>query len=378
MGWHGPKGSCGCCVGNCTCPFDCNDCLDPETLELLGYVTEFELTISNFAAVYEYNNILGGNSKLRLFGFDQFNGTYRFSAFYPQQGVLNCDGGIFKRATITAVSESVTLTESGTIEFVMDHSAVFFNSNGSSAPPGIHLYQISATPGVPCQAVTPLAFAVSFRNFPIPSPCAVNAQQSEGLLFRSGLIENIFFQGQGCFNWSNIDFSLVSIEKKIYLSNSNSSPIIGWNYTVSNVPSSFYLRISNTVKSYLITGMDVINGDYELELDDETDCTKGGIEFLTFDITAQEYQVSLSSPCTIVPVVSQVAATARLALPPTSAGVVVTIRIPGENDKSILIDDWVPFGCDGYTEDAYIDHESTECFGNPDPILTLTQSPILG
>ncbi|HMA77796.1 MAG TPA: hypothetical protein VKP88_01495 [Candidatus Paceibacterota bacterium] len=162
------------------------------------------------------------------------------------------------------------------------------------------------------------------------------------------------------------------------VSSGSSIPLTGWTYTVSDAPSSFYLRISNSLKSYLITGMDVINGDYELELDDEADCTKSGIEFLTFDITAQEYQVSLSSPCTIVPVGMEIAATARLALPPTSAGVVVTIRIPGEIDKSILIDDWVPFGCEGYTEDAYIDHESTECFGNPDPILTLTQSPILG
>jgi len=173
-----------------------------------------------------------------------------------------------------------------------------------------------------------------------------------------------------------VDYPLVATLAPIV--RRDGAPIDGWTYTVSNVPSSFYVRISNTVKSFLITGMDVLNGDYELELDDESDCSKSGTELLTFDITAQEYQVSLTSPCTIVPVGSEIAATARLALPPTSAGVVVTIRIPGEIDKSILIDNWVPFGCDGYTEDAYIDHESTECFGNADPILTLTQSPILG
>jgi len=412
MNWHGPRGSCGCCGGACTCPSPC-ECYDRfggAGLEgFLGFVIGHTLTLGGFPSVVSFTYrpaFSSTDSTISISGFHQFNDTFSWPlpspSVDPNDDIFcadECYSEIIATKTVRVTEGGATY--SGNPETCGAPSEDNFTDrrvqlrfvSGSIAPGGSCGFGLWAVDGffipVDCGCQQASGFWLNFHELNQFLSDGFNRGDRQCVNFGEGTVTNAgaspagqkglnFTCATGGGNFEAYGTDAITATLAPVVSGAAGIPHTGWTYTVSNVPSSFYLRISNSVKSYLITGMDVINGDYELELDDESDCTKSAIEFLSFGITAQEYQVSLSSPCTIVPVGMEIAATARLALPPTSAGVVVTIRIPGEIDKSILIDDWVPFGCDGYTEDAYIDHESTECFGNPDPILTLTQSPILG
>lgn len=410
MPWFGPCGTCGCDGGGCTCPSPC-ECYDRygPGLQLegfLGFVTGHTLTLSGFpySVSFTYRPFTSTtDSTITISGLNQFNDTFSWPlpspAVDPSLDIF-CQDECY---ATTIATKTVTVSESGgTYSGNPETCGAPGDPNSISRDLELRFATASSAPGSQC------GFGIYSDSLLIPVDCGCEQSPVGWLSFfelvqfiadpfnrgdrrcvnfaegtitnsgstpgQSGLVVNCSTGGGNVETVGPIPIAATLAP----VVSQGGAPILGWNYNVSNVPSSFYLRISNGVKSYQITGMDVLNGDYELELDDESDCSKSGIEFLSFDITAQEFQISTSSPCTVVPVGSTISATARLALPPTSVGVVVTIRIPGENDKSILIDDWVPFGCEAYSDDAYIDHELTECFGNPDPILTLSKTAILG
>lgn len=71
MGWHGPRGDCGCCaVGGC----DPANCLDGTTRELSAW--SIEISLPDEIEFFIFNSVAGNYLWWQTSGWSAFNGTY--------------------------------------------------------------------------------------------------------------------------------------------------------------------------------------------------------------------------------------------------------------------------------------------------------------
>jgi len=335
MGWHGPRGSCGCCgpEAQCFCPVDC-ECDEPE---LRGRTaTQRTIRLSNFPAALEDHGTIAcgdpGNPYKSVyygvFGLNQLN------ADYVLVRQLNCAGVAYKffnctvqiaegncRPTIAEACGNLSASfNQYTLEclaYVYDNELLVLvkNSAFTTAYPcfagnqQIHFGQqwgiwFSTKLGYKdlwCAEST--TFAVLHRDYLL-----YGTDDSDD----SACSNPFGLTAANCRKTPTDDFIVVRADFFSVLSGQSSLPLSGYNIEISDLEPEVYIRAYGQfdIEGYLIEGLEGLNGDYFADLDPDT-CS-ADFPNTSVPITVKAYQISGTSPCFFADLFRQTIGTAYL------------------------------------------------------------------
>lgn len=388
MAWFGPRGNCGCCTdANCRCPIP--DCFCPD----LRRIVAENVTISNIPAVIysvSRNLTLGVTRTVQWSGFEVLNDVV-FTA-RKSQGCLSLDFFKFviqytiyqsNSADPPTCSEDNFVT-SGTYYCRLDYTQSFVGGGPWLVRNQTNIsgdgWEDDSFTGLPVLGYDtnqfpfrdPLAYNIceNAADTPITDTTSIFLLDQVGAFLRQFDFTSAFFDGCS----SNM---LTPITTNFWLDTADDgfATITGWRYIVSDIPQFVDVRAFGTTV-YRVEGLDGFNGTYDVARREDLDCA-AGIQRFQLNLTAEQYDITTSTPCLETPVpggTKNVLAT--LTIPPSQFSKrILSLVIDGVGTFGYdLSEDWDSYACGPQTETLT---ESDPCLVHTGDWLTIESSALL-
>lgn len=356
MGWHGPRGSCGCCgpEAQCFCPVDC-ECEEPE---LRGrYATQKFITLSNFpAAIEDHGTIACGDPSnpyksvyWGVFGLNQLNDIYQLNQF-PSCGsntykIFRCTFQIAEGVCKPTIQEACSNLSGSFVQYDVDCLAIISDNLLQ-----VFIEDSALTSTYPCFSSFGLAFyygrywgnwfetKLGYKERWCENASAFAVISRKFLTYGTDSDDTACDNPLGlstanCRKTPEDDFFVIGANFSATLSDRSSLPLTGYRVDITGLDSEAYIRAYTVFdqEAYLIEGLEALNGSYFAEIDpDECLPTFSGY---SVPITAKAYSISTTSPCFFAGLFRQTTGTAYLNINATPGSKSVSVSI------TLLFDD---------------------------------------